>query len=110
LRALPETPFEPCDKRPAKASSTALARYRMNDYSAPTPYGFRDVLVKGFVDEVAIICGAAEIARHPRVYWMLGRSPMAGAKRSREASRFGSAPASRSCSRRLASSASQACS
>ena len=68
LRALPELPFEPCDKRPAKVSSTALVRYRMNDYSAPTAYGFRDVLVKGFVDEVAIICGASEIARHPRVY------------------------------------------
>src|SRR3974390_2805388 len=40
----------------------------MNDYSTPTAYGFRDVLVKGFVDEVAIICGASEIARHPRVY------------------------------------------
>jgi hypothetical protein len=40
----------------------------MNDYSAPTAYGFRDVLVQGFVDEVAIICGASEIARHPRVY------------------------------------------
>ena len=24
----------------------------MNDYSVPTAYGFRDVLVKGFVDEV----------------------------------------------------------
>jgi hypothetical protein len=24
--------------------------------------------VKGFVDEIAIICGASEIARHPRVY------------------------------------------
>src|SRR5580700_7104174 len=64
LRALPELPFEPCDKRPAKVSSTALVRYRMNDYSAPTAYGFRDVLVKGSVDEVAIICGASEIARH----------------------------------------------
>jgi len=68
LRALPETPFKPCDKRPAKVSSTALVRYRMNDYSTPTAYGFRDVLVKGFVDEVVIICGASEIARHPRVY------------------------------------------
>jgi hypothetical protein len=68
LRALPETPFEPCDKRPGKVSSTALVRYRMNDYSVPTAYGFRDVLVKGFVDAVAIICGAREIARHPRVY------------------------------------------
>ena len=68
MRALPEPPFEPCDKRPGKVSSTALVRYRMNDYSVPAAYGFRDVLVKGFVDEVAIICGASEIARHPRVY------------------------------------------
>ena len=68
MRPLPEAPFEPCDKRPAKVSSTALVRYRMNDYSVPTAYGFRDVLVKGFVDQVAIICGADEIARHPRVY------------------------------------------
>src|SRR6202040_3504958 len=60
-------PFEPCDKRPAKVSSTALVRYRMNDYSLPTAYGFRDVLVKGFVDEVAIVCGADEIARHSRI-------------------------------------------
>ena len=64
LAGLP--PFEPCDKRPGKVSSTALVRYRMNDYSMPAAYGFRDV--KGFVDEVAIICGASEIARHPRVY------------------------------------------
>jgi transposase len=68
LRALPETPFEPCDKRPAKVSSTALVRYRMNDYLVPTAHGFRDVLVKGFANEVVIICGASEIARHPRVY------------------------------------------
>jgi hypothetical protein len=61
-------PREPCDKRPAKVSSTALVRYRMNDYSVPTAYGFRDVLVKGFVDQVAIICGADEIARHSRIY------------------------------------------
>src|ERR1700730_18267813 len=39
LRPLPEAPFEPCDKRPAKVSSTALVRYRMNDYSVPTAYG-----------------------------------------------------------------------
>jgi transposase len=68
LRPLPEAPFEPCDKRPAKVSSTALVRYRMNDYSVPTAYGFRDVLVKGYVDQVAIICGADQIARHSRIY------------------------------------------
>ena len=52
MRALPEAPSEACDKLSAKVSSTALVRYRMNDYSAPAAYGFRDVLVKGFVDEV----------------------------------------------------------
>jgi transposase len=68
LRALPGLSFEPCDKRPAKVSSTSLVRYRMNDYSVPTAYGFSDVLVKGFVDKVVIICGANVIAQHPRVY------------------------------------------
>lgn len=42
--------------------------YRLNDYSVPTAYGFRDVLVKGFVDQVVIFHGAIEIARHPRSY------------------------------------------
>ena len=68
LRDLPATPFEPCHKCSTKVSSMALVRYRMNDYSVPATYGFCDVLVKGFVDEVAILCGAVEIARHPRVY------------------------------------------
>jgi len=68
LRALPAVPLEPCEKRAARVSSTALVRYRCNNYSVPTAYGFQDVLVKGFVDEVAILCGGREIARHPRHY------------------------------------------
>ena len=43
-------------------------RYRSNDYSVPTAYGFQDVVVKGFVDAVVILCGGDEIARHPRCY------------------------------------------
>jgi hypothetical protein len=46
----------------------AIVADRSAPQKPPTAYGFRDVLVKGFVDEVAIICGASEIARHPRVY------------------------------------------
>ena len=46
----------------------ALVRYRTNDYSVPTAYGFQDVVVKGFVDAVIILCGGKEIARHPRCY------------------------------------------
>jgi hypothetical protein len=45
-----------------------LVRYRTNDYSVPTAYGFQDVVVKGFVDEVVILCGGEEIARHARSY------------------------------------------
>src|SRR5690606_38684678 len=68
LRALPAAPLEPCEKRSSRVSSTALVRYRTNDYSVPTAYGFQDVMVKGFVDEVVILCGGEEIARHPRCY------------------------------------------
>jgi transposase len=68
MRALPAGAFEPCEVRAARVSSTALVRYRTNDYSVPTAYGFQDVVVKGFVDEVVILCGGKEIARHPRCY------------------------------------------
>jgi transposase len=68
IRALPATPLEPCEKRGARVSSTALVRYRSNDYSTPTAYGFQEVLVKGFVDEVVILCRGEEIARHARSY------------------------------------------
>ena len=68
FRPLPAAPLEPCEKRAARVSSTALVRYRGNDYSVPTAFGFRDVLVKGFVEEVVILCAGEEIARHERAY------------------------------------------
>jgi hypothetical protein len=43
-------------------------RYRLNDYSVPTTYGHREVLVRGYVHEVVISCGAETIARHVRSY------------------------------------------
>jgi transposase len=68
LRELPAAPFEACHKCPTRVSSVSLVRYRTNDYSVPTRYGFRDVVAKGFVDEVVIVCDGAEIARHKRSY------------------------------------------
>lgn len=68
FRDLPAVPLEPCEKRTARVSSTSLVRYRCNDYSVPTRFGFRDVLVKGYVDEVVILCAGDEIARHRRDY------------------------------------------
>jgi hypothetical protein len=63
---LPPTPYDACEKRTARVSSLSLVRYRGNDYSVPTAYGHREVLVRGYVHEVVIACGAEEIARHPR--------------------------------------------
>jgi transposase len=68
LLPLPAAPYEACEKRPARVSSLALVRYRGNDYSVPTAYGHRDVLVKGYVQEVVIACGSEIIARHRRSY------------------------------------------
>jgi hypothetical protein len=51
-----------------RVSSLSLERYDRNDYSVPTAYRHRPVLVRGYVDEVVIACGAEVIARHPRSY------------------------------------------
>jgi transposase len=65
---LPATSFEACDRRPGRVTSQALVRYRNTDYSVPVAYAHRDVLVKAYVDEVLIISGGEEIARHRRSY------------------------------------------
>jgi len=68
LLPLPVSAYEACEKRVARVSSMSLVRYRSNDYSVPTEYGHRDVLVKGYVHQVVIVCGSQVIARHRRSY------------------------------------------
>ena len=68
LLSLPPTPYDACDKQPGRARSLFLVRYRTNDYSAPVAYGHRDVMVRGYVDQVVISCGSDVIAKHPRSY------------------------------------------
>lgn len=68
FRALPQGTFEACEKRTSRVSSTLQVRYRMNDYSVPMAYGYREVVVKGYVNDVVIFCGTEEIARHKRSY------------------------------------------
>ena len=63
---LPAVAYDACDKRTARVSSLSLVRYRGNDYSVPTAYGHREVLVRGYVHEVVISCGAEVIAQHRR--------------------------------------------
>src|ERR1700691_156647 len=73
LLPLPPAPYEACDKRTTRVSSQALVRYETNDYSVPTEYGHRQVLVKAFVWELVIGCSSEVIARHSRSY---GREEM----------------------------------
>src|SRR5665213_909459 len=61
-------PYDACDKTPGSVNSLSLVRYRLNDYSVPTAYGHQKVLVRGYVHEVIIACGAEVIARHLRSY------------------------------------------
>lgn len=70
---LPPAPLEACEQRSTRVSSQALVRYETNDYSAPTEYGHRQVLIKAFVWEVVISCSNEVIARHTRSY---GREEM----------------------------------
>ncbi len=45
---LPPVPYEASDKRLTRVTSLSLVRYRLNDYSVPTRYGHREVLVKAY--------------------------------------------------------------
>ena len=68
LLPLPAAPYDASDKHVSRVSSLSLVRYRTNDYSVPVAYGHRDVLVRGYVNEVVISCGSEIIARHRRSY------------------------------------------
>jgi hypothetical protein len=65
---LPPAPYDACHKVATRVSSLSLVRYRNNDYSVSTRYGHQEVLAKGYVDRVEIVCRGETIAIHPRSY------------------------------------------
>jgi hypothetical protein len=65
---LPAAPYDACDKATTRVSSLSLVRYKTNDYSVPGRYGHHEVLAKGYVDRVEIVCRDETIAVHPRSY------------------------------------------
>ena len=74
---VPEAPgaaYDACEKVATRVSSLSLVRYRLNDYSVPTTYGHRDVLVRGYVDDVV---GARSRAGG----WSRRRAAVAGRER-----------------------------
>ena len=64
----PATPYDACDKQAREVNSLALVRYRDVDYSVPTAYAYRGVLVRGYIHEVVISYRDEVIARHRRSY------------------------------------------
>ena len=68
LLPLPPVAYDACDKQAGLVSALSLVRYRTNDYSVPVACGYRNVLVRGYVDAVVISCGSEVIARHRRSY------------------------------------------
>ncbi len=42
IQPLPSAPYEACAKATGRVSSQFLVRYKTNDYSVPSTYGFRD--------------------------------------------------------------------
>jgi hypothetical protein len=68
MMPLPAFPYDACHKVATRVSSTSLVRYKTNDYSVPTRFGHLEVLVKGYVDRVDIVCSGKVIASHVRSY------------------------------------------
>ena len=68
LLPLPPAAYDACEKQAGRVSSLSLVRYRTNGYPMPVAYGHRDVLMRGYVDQVVISCGSEVIARHKRSY------------------------------------------
>jgi hypothetical protein len=65
---LPNIAYESCCISTGHITPQALVRFKNNDYSVPTQTGQRQVLIKGYVDRVVIICANEIIAEHPRCY------------------------------------------
>lgn len=68
LLPLPPARLEACAKATVRVSSISLVRYKTNDYSVPTQFGHRQVLVKAYVHRIVIVSGCDIIATHARSY------------------------------------------
>lgn len=65
---LPEHAFDPCIRQAAVVDKYQTVQFDNNRYSVPRGCAFRTVTVKGYVDRVEVVDGAAVVARHGRSY------------------------------------------
>jgi hypothetical protein len=64
---LPLYRFDACVIEPAvSVDKYQTAAFDCNRYSVPRPFAHQNVMVKGYVDQVAIVSGSEVIATHPR--------------------------------------------
>lgn len=63
---LPAHPYEPCSIKSGRVNKVSLVRYDNNDYSVPSQYAYRSVLIKSYVDKIVICYEDKEIANHKR--------------------------------------------
>jgi transposase len=72
FHSLPPTPFDACRIQSTIASSLSLVRFDDNDYSVPVRYAHHMILVKGYVDRVALYCDKEMVADHRRSWGKQG--------------------------------------
>ena len=66
MRPLPPGPFEARRIDNCKVNTLSLVRFNKNDYSVPTEYAHREVIVVGSLDKVRIVVDTRVVAEHVR--------------------------------------------
>jgi transposase len=65
---IPAAEFDACVKQSTMVNSQSLVRFDTNDYSAPSAYAHRPVVVKGYLDRVEIWHTTELVAVHARLW------------------------------------------
>jgi transposase len=65
---LPAAPLDACRKKPTTVSSLSLVRFDNNEYSVPVHRAHDPVVIKGYVDRVAVCYFDEVVAEHPRLW------------------------------------------
>lgn len=68
LLPLPTNPFPVAERREVTVGRTPYVRFDLNDYSVPHTFVRRVLTVLATQDEIRILCGLEEVARHVRSY------------------------------------------
>ena len=66
--SLPQYAYETCDTKLTKANSYSLVVYKTNEYSVPSQYAYRDIILKASVEKIRIFYKDKEIATHKRCF------------------------------------------